>query len=108
MNDIPKQPDDNKLNEPGELSEDDLAVLRAFEAAEQLLVKDPSVDVSAPGSPLFEQSHAAQSPHPSPGEAAEEMLVLFVTEADEDIMVMRETLRQLEQDDLADTAGLMT
>ncbi len=107
MNDTPEPPDDNELNEPGELSEDDLAVLRAFEAAEKLLVKDPSADVSAPGSSLFEQSHAAQSPQPSPGEVPEEMLVLFVTEADEDIMVMRETLRHLEQDDPADPASLV-
>jgi len=107
MNDTPEPPDDNALNEPGELSEDDLAVLRAFEAAEKLVVRDPSAAVSAPGSPLFEQSHAAQSPQPSPGEVPEEMLVLFVTEADEDIMVMRETLRQLEQDDPADPASLM-
>jgi len=107
MNDTPEPLDDNALNEPGELSEDDLAVLRAFEAAEKLVVRDPSAAVSAPGSPLFEQSHAAQSPQPSPGEAPEEMLVLFVTEADEDIMVMRETLRQLEQDDPADPASLM-
>jgi len=108
MNDIPEPPDENKLNEPGELSEDDLAVLRAFEAAEVLLVKDPSADVSTPGSPLFEQSHAAQSPQSSPREVAEEMLVLFVTEADEDIMVMQEALRHLEQDDRADAASLMT
>ncbi len=107
MNDTPEPPDDNELNAPGELSEDDLAVLRAFEAAEKLVVKDPSADVSVSGSPLFEQSHAAQSPQPSPGEVPEEMLVLFVTEADEDIMVMRETLRQLEQDDPADPASLM-
>ncbi len=106
MNDTPEPPDDNELNEPGELSEDDLAVLRAFEATEELLVKDPSADVSAPGSSLFEQSHAAQSPQPSPGEVPEEMLVLFVTEADEDIMAMRETLRHLEQDDPADPASL--
>src|SRR6266851_7884125 len=106
MNDTPEPPDDNKLNEPGELSEDDLAVLRAFEAAEELLVKYPSADVSAPGSSFFEQSHAAQSPQPSPGEVPEEMLVLFVTEADEDIMAMRETLRHLEQDDPADPASL--
>src|SRR5215469_2850535 len=108
MNDTPEPPDDNTLNEPGELSEDDLAVLRAFEAAGELLVKDPSAAVSAPESSLFEQSHAAQSPQPSPGEVPEEMLVLFVTEADEDIVVMRETLRHLEQDDPADPASLMT
>ncbi len=107
MNDTPEPPDDNELNEPGELSEDDLAVLRAFEAAEKLVVKDHSADVSAPGSSLFQQLHAAQSPQPSPGEVPEEMLVLFVTEADEDIMVMRETLRHLEQDDPADPASLM-
>src|SRR5260370_37903480 len=106
MNDTPEPPDDNELNEPGELSEDDLAVLRAFEAAEKLVVKDHSADVSAPGSSLFEQLHAAQSPQPSPGEVPEEMLVLFVTEADEDIMVMRETLRPLAKYDPADPARL--
>src|SRR5260370_42307544 len=107
MNDTPEPPDDNELNARGELAEDDLAVLRAFEAVEIVVVKDPCADVSAPGSSLFEQSHAAQSPQPSPGEVPEEMLVLFVTEADEDIMVMREALRQLEQDDPADPASLV-
>src|SRR6266704_3455031 len=106
MNDTPESPDDNELNGPGELSEDDLAVLRAFEAAEELLVKDPPADVSAPGSSLFEQSYATQSPQSSPGEIPEEMLVLFVTEADEDITAMRETLHHLEQDDPADSASL--
>src|SRR6266566_1093638 len=106
MNDTPESPDDNELNGPGELSEDDLAVLRAFEAAEELLVKDASADVSAPGSSLFEQSYATQSPQSSPGEIPEEMLVLFVTEADEDITAMRETLHHLEQDDPADSASL--
>lgn len=104
MNDTPEPPDDNELSE---LSEDDLAVLHAFEAAEKLVVKDSSAGVMAPGESFTEQSHAAQSPQPSPGEIPEEMLVLFVTEADEDIMLMRETLRHLEQDDPADSASLM-
>ena len=94
MNDTPEPPGDNELHEPGELSEDDLAVLRAFEAVGELLVRDPSAPT--------------QSPQPPAGEAPEEMLVLFVTEADEDIVVMRETLRHLEQDDPADPASLMT
>src|SRR5215469_6788838 len=92
MNDTPEPPDDGELNEPGELSEDDLAVLRAFEAAEVLQMKVPSA--------------AAQLPQFPPGEVPEEMLVLFVTEADEDIRVMRETLHHLEQDDPADSASL--
>src|SRR5438132_865375 len=101
MNDTPQPPDDNELNGLSELSEDDLAVLRAFEAAEELVVKDSSADV-APG-----DSSTEQLPQSSPGEVAEEMLVLFVTEADEDIMLMRESLRHLEQDDSADPASLM-
>src|SRR6266480_3938349 len=107
MNEIPQPPDDNELNALSELSEDDLAVLRAFEAAEELMVKDSSADVAAPGDSSAEQSPISQSPQPSPGEVAEEMLVLFVTEADEDIMLMRESLRHLEQDDSADPASLM-
>jgi chemotaxis protein histidine kinase CheA/CheY-like chemotaxis protein len=107
MNEIPQPPDDNELNALSELSEDDLAVLRAFEAAEELVVKDSSADVAAPGDSSAEQSPISQSPQPSSGEVAEEMLVLFVTEADEDIMLMRESLRHLEQDDSADPASLM-
>jgi CheY-like chemotaxis protein/chemotaxis protein histidine kinase CheA len=106
MNDTPQPPDDNELNALSELSEDDLAVLRAFEAAEELVVKDSSADV-APGDSSTEQSLISQSPQSSPGEVAEEMLVLFVTEADEDIMLMRESLRHLEQDDSADPTSLM-
>jgi chemotaxis protein histidine kinase CheA/CheY-like chemotaxis protein len=107
MNDTPHLPDDNELNALSELSEDDLAVLRAFETAEELVVKDSSADVVAPGDSSAEQSPVSQSPRASPGEVAEEMLVLFVTEADEDIMLMRESLRHLEQDDSADPASLM-
>jgi chemotaxis protein histidine kinase CheA/CheY-like chemotaxis protein len=106
MNDTPQPPDDNELNALSELSEDDLAVLRAFEAAEELVVKASSADV-APGDSFTEQSLISQSPQSSPGEVAEEMLVLFVTEADEDIMLMRESLRHLEQDDSADPTSLM-
>src|SRR5215469_9072919 len=107
MNDMPQPPDDNELSAPGELSEDDLAVLRAFEAAEKLVVKDSSASMAAPGDSSAEQSPISQSPQSPPGEVEEEMLVLFVTEADEDIMLMRESLRHLEQDDSSDPAKLM-
>jgi len=107
MNDTSPPSDDDELNALSKLSEADLAVLRAFEAAEELVVKDASAEVGAPGDSPTEQSPVSQSPQPSPDGVAEEMLVLFVTEADEDIMFMRESLRHLEQDDSADPESLM-
>src|SRR5437870_4252313 len=107
MNDTPQPPDDSEFHALSKLSEDDLAVLHAFEAAEELVVKDTSAEVAAPWDSSTAQSPISQSPQSSPGEIAEEMLVLFVTEADEDIMLMRESLRHLEQDDSADPASLM-
>lgn len=92
MNETPQPFDHN------ELSENDLAVLRAFDAAEELAVKSVTADASP----------ASQSPQPAPDNVLDGMLVLFATEADEDIAVMRETLRQLEQDDPADSTSFVT
>jgi chemotaxis protein histidine kinase CheA/CheY-like chemotaxis protein len=92
MNETPQPFDHN------DLSENDLAVLRAFEAAEELVVKSVTANLSP----------ASQPPQPAPDNVPEGMLVLFITEADEDIAVMRETLRQLEQDDPADSTSFVT
>ena len=82
MNDSFQPRDDNELNALSKLSEADLAVLRAFEAAEELVVKDASAEVGAPGDSPTEQSPVSQSLQPLPDGVAEEMLVLFVTSAE--------------------------
>ena len=77
-----------------ELSEDDLAVLRAFDMAEELGLNSPTADTATQTLPPVDPT--SQS---STSDIADDMLVLFVTEADEEIAVMRQALRQLEQDD---------
>jgi len=102
MNETPQPIDHN------ELSEDDLAVLRAFDAAEELVVKSATSGVVLPKLSPADPSSASQSPQPSPGSVPDGMLVLFITEADEDIAIMRETLRQLEEDDPAGSTSFVT
>ncbi len=90
------------LNSPfhqDELSEADLEVLRAFHSDEE----------PAPGSTLSQET-ALEASHTPLTETAQsetfmtddEMLVLFATEADEEIATMRVALQRLGQDDLLD------
>ncbi|GHO93244.1 hypothetical protein KSF_032920 [Reticulibacter mediterranei] len=89
----------NDLNDfdEGELSAEDLEILRAFDAMD-------SWD-SAPTGPLngatITQERAAGSSAPQNDEdaLAEDVLLLFISEAEEDIAHMRRTLSLLEQDD---------
>src|SRR5579859_7352398 len=83
-----------------ELSEADLEVLRAFHSNEE----------PTPGNPLSQepaleasQVETAQSPTLM---SDDEMLVLFATEADEDIAAMRVALQRLGQDDRLDSQSL--
>ena len=95
MNDTPAPSDLN------ELSDDDLAVLRAFEMAEELAFVDPTIAASV---------HST-NPLPPTSFVSDDMLVLFVTEADGEIAAMRQALRELEQNapaDLANSASLQT
>ncbi len=95
MNETPAPSDHN------ELSDDDLAVLRAFEMAEELASVDSTIAAPA---------HST-SPLPPISVVSDDMLVLFVTEADGEIAAMRQALQELEQNapaDLANSASLQT
>jgi chemotaxis protein histidine kinase CheA/ActR/RegA family two-component response regulator len=89
----------NDLNDfdEGELSAEDLEVLRAFDAMD-------SWD-SAPTGPLngatITQERAAgpSAPQNEEDALAEDVLLLFISEAEDDIAHMRRTLSLLEQDD---------
>jgi chemosensory pili system protein ChpA (sensor histidine kinase/response regulator) len=78
-----------------ELSEDDLAVLRAFETMDDELLPSSSISTST----LSTQSLAPNVMQQADTEFSfEDMLLVFVTEVDGDIRAMRNTLNQLEQD----------
>src|SRR5271157_887464 len=95
--------DTNSPFQQDELSEEDLEVLRAFHTNE----------VPTPDSPLSQET-TLQASFASQTETAQfstlmsddEMLVLFATEADEDIATMRLALQQLEQDYRLDSQSL--
>jgi chemosensory pili system protein ChpA (sensor histidine kinase/response regulator) len=91
-----------------ELSADDLAVLEAFHAMDDLEVGKAESETPIPESPL------ATRPLPdlsSSGDAAtslDDMLVIFAMEAEEAIVTMRRALEQLEQDDRLDSPAFST
>jgi chemosensory pili system protein ChpA (sensor histidine kinase/response regulator) len=86
-----------------ELSEEDLEVLRAFHSNEEPLAGDPlQQDITLEVS-FTSQTETAQSPMFI---TDDEMLSLFVTEAGEDIAIMRSALQRLEQDFRLDSHGL--
>ncbi len=87
-----------------ELSAEDLAILQAFDATEDLLSNQNQEDVS--------DMHSSQSlPLEDIAldvETAEDMLILFANEADEDIGLMRRALQQLEQENSIYSHGLVS
>src|SRR2546428_96031 len=94
------------LNSPfnqDELSEADLEVLRAFHSNQEPtpgnpLSQEPTLEASFASQAETAQSSALMSD--------DEMLVLFATEADEDIATMRLALQRLGQDDRLDSQSL--
>jgi chemosensory pili system protein ChpA (sensor histidine kinase/response regulator) len=93
----------DELNPPfnqDELSEEDLEVLRAFHSNEEPTPGNPLSREPALGA---SQAETAQSPTLM---SDDEMLVLFATEADEDIATMRLALQRLGQDDRSDAQSL--
>jgi CheY-like chemotaxis protein/chemotaxis protein histidine kinase CheA len=109
--------------DPNELSEDDLAVLRAFDALENLEDAEsaPVIDLPGTAGTPDTMNTAAQEEHLPPGQAAgtsggslssfdllKDMFTLFATEADEDIATMWQALHQLEQDDSITSSSLVT
>ena len=90
-------------SDQNELSPEDQAVLDAFLAMEDGEEQEPALKT--------EKTHTASSDHEpvSPSAALfseEDMLVLFATEAEEDIAGMRRVLVQLEQDQQLDSPAL--
>lgn len=88
-----------------ELSEEDLAIIRAFDALEDLMVagnQDEQTNLrnNSASLSLLDGSFGIESP--------EDMLILFASEADEDIGTMRRALQQLEQDNHINSPGLVT
>lgn len=78
-----------------ELSEDDLAVLRAFEAMDDDLLQPSSSSTSTLNRQLPAQNTTQQASTEFP---FEDMLLVFVTEVDGDISALRRALNQLEHE----------
>src|SRR5579885_2572756 len=107
-----------------QLSPEDQEVLRMFDALEDIPVDPGSDETSALEveadtslSPL--SAHVELSPRSEQAERErdtslidenflEDMLSIFAFEADEDIAILRRTLRQIEREDRLDTGRLMT
>src|SRR5882762_11442231 len=81
-----------------ELSEDDLAVLQAFEAMENWPPALVKADTSQDSDPAL---LAPLAPFTSPNTPRndDDMLMIFAAEAEEDIASMQQILKHLEQDD---------
>src|SRR5579875_3482248 len=88
-----------------ELSPEDLAVIRAFDAMDDLVVASSSGEQAVE----IQNTSALSSDNSLIGvESPEDMLILFASEADEDIGIMRRALSQVEQDNSTNSPGLVT
>lgn len=97
--------------DPNELSEDDLAVLRAFDAPDSLEVPEGQGQTTTPTDTSEALNMPVQEHFPAdhvlgrvdtrfaPSDLLQDMFALFATEADEDIATMWQALHQLEYDD---------
>ena len=88
-----------------ELSDEDLAVLRAFDALDDLafpgsLDDQPGIQSNSTGLSLTSGALNLENP--------EDMLILFASEADEDIGTIRRALQQVEQDNQVNSPGLVS
>jgi chemosensory pili system protein ChpA (sensor histidine kinase/response regulator) len=103
---------DEKAHPPdahsNELSADDLAVLEAFHAMEDLEVGEAGSETPILESPLAAQPQPAVYPRGDPAAAVDDMLGIFAMEVEEAIEVMRGALEQLEQDDSLDSPAFNT
>src|SRR5579859_3011960 len=88
-----------------ELSAEDLAILRAFDAMEdrQSTPSDPILAPASSEAPLLPPLQ-----DPSDEFSSDEMLLLFVSEVEEDLARMQSALLQVEQDDRIDPARFVT
>src|SRR6266567_586988 len=81
-----------------ELSEDDLAVFQAFEAMENWPPALAKPDSSQPSDPALVAPSVPFTPAITLGND-DDMLIIFTTEAEEDVASMQQILKYLEQDD---------
>jgi len=88
-------------SDQNELSPEDQAVLDAFLAMEDTEEQEPGLETGKTPHTSSGQVSVSQSAALSPEE--EDMLVLFATEAEEDIVRMRRAIAQLEQDEHRDS-----
>lgn len=87
-----------------ELSAEDLAIIQAFDSMNDLVVAG-NLDEQQMGMP---QGNATAIDNGTLGiENPEDMLMLFASEADEDIATMRRALQDLEQDNQTTSPGLI-
>lgn len=87
-----------------ELSAEDLAIIQAFDATDDLVIAgnldEQQLGMQSGSLPLEKGGPGAENP--------EDMLMLFASEADEDIATMRRALQDLEQDNQRTSPGLVT
>src|SRR5436190_1031373 len=83
-----------------QLSEEDLAVLRSFEAMEDWEMPAPA----APASPIW--AEPAQGSVQDDEQFIDEIFTLFLTEVNDDIATMLQILKQLESEQTIDPARL--
>src|SRR5260370_10703476 len=91
-------------SQPEELSAEDLAIIQAFDSMNDLMSAgnlDKQQDAIHPAA-AWPENGAPTIENP------EDMLMLFASEADEDISTMRRALLQLEQDNSTNSPGLVT
>ncbi len=89
--------------ESEELSAEDLAIIQAFDALDDLATTgnlDEQAGLLNNSSTLENSALSIENP--------EDMLMLFASEADEDLGTMRRALNQLEQDNQTSSPGLVT
>ncbi|TMD40096.1 MAG: hypothetical protein E6I90_14950, partial [Chloroflexi bacterium] len=102
---------DDTFNQ-NDLSAEDLAVLRAFDALdmEDWGAERPDTSTLQPTQPLADQDTTIATTQPELAYllSPEDMLTLFTTEADEDLTTLRRTLQQLEPDDQLNIVRLQT
>ena len=95
MDETPFSPED-------ELSAEDLAIIQAFDALDDLDVAGSHDDFHNNSVPLAFENGGLDIENP------EDMLILFASEADEDIGTMRRALQQVEQDNQPASPGLIS
>lgn len=87
---------------PDELSAEDLAIIQAFDALDDLELPDNLDEQNGNATPISLLDGTLGT------ESSEDMLILFASEADEDIGTMKRALQQLEQDNQVNSPGLVT